>query len=71
MNMIQTAVGEQNSTLEYYLKKLLNLLGSYFPQLLEAASQTMVLDTGVLVAETASAYDAELGKIAIKKGRGR
>ena len=58
-------------TLNEKVDGIINLLVQFFPEMLEALNIQMYLDTGALVAETASAMDTELGKLAIKKGRGR
>jgi phage-related protein len=58
-------------TLNKKIDRIISLLVEFFPELLEALNINMYLDTGVLVAETAPAMDAELGRIAIRKGRGR
>ena len=58
-------------TLNGKVDRVITLLVQFFPELLEALNIQMYLDTGVLVAESAPAMDIELGKIAIKKGRGR
>lgn len=49
---------------------IITMMVQFFPDMLEAMNVQMYLDTGVLVAESAPAMDAELGKIAIMKGRG-
>lgn len=51
--------------------RIITMMVQFFPDMLEALNIQMYLDTGVLVAESAPAMDAELGKIAIMKGRGR
>lgn len=51
--------------------RITSLLVQFFPELMEALNIQMYLDGRVLVAETAAAMDIELGKIAVKKGRGR
>lgn len=58
-------------TLNSKIDSIMSLLVQFFPKMLEALNIQMYLDTGILVAESAPAMDAELGKIAIKKGRGR
>ena len=61
----------QMQTLNGKIDNIIMMLAQFFPDALEVMNQKLVLDTGVLVAQTASAMDAELGKIAIRKGRGR
>lgn len=71
LNMIRTAVASENVTVEGLLNRIITLLVQFFPEALQAMDRPLVLDTGVLVSETAPLFDKELGKIAIKKGRGR
>lgn len=71
MNMIQGAVAEQNSATVYYLKKLIEILASFFPQVLEAMDKDLVLDSGVLVGELAVPMNRALGKLSTRKDRGR
>lgn len=53
------------------MDRIINLLVKFFPELLEALDISMYLDGDLLVAGTAERYDDALGRIAIKKGRGR
>lgn len=69
MDMIQTAVSSENNMLIQFFTKLIDLLEDFFPQILEQMGYDLVLDTGVLVAETAPQMDDELGKIFRRKGR--
>lgn len=69
MEMIQTAINSENNVMIRSFTRLVNLLEDFFPQVLESMNYQLVLDTGVLVAETAPAMDEELGKIYKKKGR--
>ena len=71
MGMIRAAVAEQNSAIAYYLQKIIEVLGSYFPQLLEALDMNVVLQDGVLVGRLAPKINEELGKISTRKDRGR
>ena len=63
------AVAMQNNiiveALDDLFAQLFAILEEYFPQF----NQPMVLDTGVVVAETAEKMDIELGKIYRRKGR--
>lgn len=68
MNMIQTAVAEKNEELVYYLQKLVEILATFFPQVLERA---VVLDTGATVGALAIPMNEALGKISARKDRGR
>lgn len=69
MDMIQTAVTSENNVLIQFFTTLIDLLEDFFPQVLEQMGYDLVLDTGVLVAETAPQMDDELGKIFRRKGR--
>lgn len=68
---VSAAVAEQNSVLVLRLDRITELLVKFFPEMLEALNINMYLDSDVLVAETADKYDVALGKIAVRKGRGR
>ena len=71
MGMIQAAVASQNEALVYYMQKVIEILASYFPQLLEALDMDIVMNDGVLVGRLAPKMNEELGKISTKKERGR
>lgn len=72
MAMIRNAVAESNETLIYYLKKIIELLARYFPQIIdELNGMELVLDDGTLVGRIAPKMDKELGKIRDRKDRGR
>lgn len=71
MSMIKAAASEGNESIIYYLKKLIEILADYFPQVLELMDQDIVLDDGVLVGRIAPKMDKELGKISERKDRGR
>lgn len=71
MNMIRSAVASENGALAYYLQQLLALLADYFPQVIEAAGHDIVTNDGVIVAHYTPKINKELGKISVKKGRGR
>lgn len=66
---ISAAVSAQNNvvvqTLEDLFDKLFDIMEEYFPEF----TKDLVLDTGVLVAQTADAYDERLGLIQKRKGR--
>ena len=59
-----------NSTVISYLKNIVEVLTSYFPQLINAFDVDVCLDTGVLVGELAPAMNEELGRISFRKDRG-
>lgn len=58
-------------TLNGKVDRIISLLVQFFPEMLEALNISLYLDGDVLVAETAPRMNEELGKIEIKKGRGR
>lgn len=70
MNDIQQAVATQNSgvvgAINNAFDKLFDILGEYFP---EFTNTQLVLDTGVLVAETADKMDEQLGMMYRRRGR--
>ena len=68
---IKAAVKDENSIMIQKLERVIELLAQFFPEMLKALDINMYLDSGLLVAGIAPAMDTELGKIAIKKGRGR
>lgn len=73
LNLISGVVASQNEALVYYLKKLVDILASYFPQVLEAMDnpRPAIFDPDEAAAALAMPMNYELGKIAMKKGRGR
>lgn len=71
MNMIQSAVSDQNETLLYYIQKLIDILVTYFPQIIEAMDRDVILDSGALVGEMAVPMNQALGKLSGRKDRGR
>ena len=71
MNMIQGAVASQNSTIVVYLQHLIEILATYFPQILEAAGHDIVTDDGTVIGYYAPKIDEALGKIKTRKDRGR
>lgn len=71
MNMIRTAASEGNSAIVYYLQKLIEILASFFPQVLEAMDKDLVLDSGVLVGELVVPMNQALGRLSNRKDRGR
>lgn len=71
LNMIQQAVAAENSALAQKLERIIDLLIQFFPEMLEALDISFSVDGKELAVATASAMNTELGKIAIKKGRGR
>ena len=71
MRMIQSAVAPQNDAISYYLNKIIEILATFFPQVLESLDMDVVLNDGVLVGRLAPAMNIELGKISNRKDRGR
>lgn len=71
MNMIQNAVASQNSATVSLLERIIDVLGAFFPQILEAAQKDVVLDSGELVGALAAPMNTALGKISNRKDRGR
>lgn len=71
MNMIQNAVAAQNSGIEYYLQKIIELLAKFFPQMLEAMAAEKGMTVDELVRMLAKPMNRELGRLAIQEGRGR
>ena len=70
MQMIQTAVAQQNGATLDYMRQIIELLVEYFPQILTKNTQ-LCLDSGVLVGELAAPMDKALGKLSSRKDRGR
>ena len=71
MRMIQAAVASQNDAVVYYLQKLIEILASFFPQVLESMDRDFVWNDGVVAARLAPAMNYELGKLSTRKERGR
>ena len=71
MNMIQTAVTEQNGKMVAYLHKIIEMLAAYFPQMLEAFDVDLYINGKVLAAELAPDMNDALGLISSRKERGR
>jgi len=71
LRLIQQVVRAENSATAQQLARIIDLLVQFFPDALEAMRTPMMFDTNGAVLAMAPAMDAELGKIAIKKGRGR
>lgn len=69
LGYVRTAVAEENGGLLYSIDALTAMLAEYLPLLLNKDNQ-LVLDTGVLVGQTANAMNIELGNIYSRNGRG-
>jgi hypothetical protein len=68
---VRAAVAEQNAGVNQLLERIVELLVQFFPDALDAMRTPMLCDTNGLAIAMAPAMNTELGKIAIKKGRGR
>ena len=71
MNMIQTAVSEQNTTIAIWLQKVFDILSEYFPQMLDAFEAPIEFNTNSMASALAVPMNRELGKISSRKDRGR
>ncbi len=70
LNMIRQAVAMENAALLERFDMLIELLGEFFPQILDKMNRQIVLDSGVVVGELAPEIDEALGKILRDKRRG-
>jgi hypothetical protein len=66
-----TEAAQKKGTVESRLQRIVDLMAAFFPQLIEAFDVDVRLDTGTLVGALAPAMDAELGRLAWRKDRGR
>lgn len=71
MGYVQAAVKNETSGMNETLYLILDLLNSFFPQLIDVSRKQIVLNSGVLVGELAPEIDMKLGNIYEGKGRGR
>lgn len=71
MTLISNAVAAQNESIAYYLQQIIDVLATFFPQVIECLDMDVVLNDGVLVGRIAPKMDKELGRLADRKGRGR
>ena len=71
MNMISGAVQNENAAMIQRMERIIDLLVQFFPDALQAMQTPMVCDTNGLAIAMAPTMDTELGRLAIKKGRGR
>ena len=71
VDLVRAAVAEQNNAMAAYLQKIIEVLGGYFPQLIEAFDVQLRLDTGVLVGELVEPMNEALGRLSSRKDRGR
>lgn len=70
LNMIRSAVATENAGLLEKFDLIIELLGEFFPKVLEMLDMAVVLDDGTLVGKLAPKMDEELGRILRKKERG-
>lgn len=68
---ISEAVKKETDGLGYYFDKLIDLLGTYLPDITDNMGQQIVLDSGQLVGAMASKMDSKLGDLASAKSRYR
>ena len=68
---VKAAVQDENTAMLQYLERIIDLLAQFMPDALEAMRTPMVLDANGAAIAMAPAMNSALGKIAIKKGRGR
>ena len=68
-NYVSDAVRSQNSNLEYYFEKLIDLLAVYLPDIKDSMNRPLVLDSGAVVGGIATKMDAKLGDISNKRAR--
>ncbi len=71
MGMISNAVASQNNVIVVYLQRLIEILATYFPQILEAAGHDIVANDGTILAHYLPQIDEGLGKIKTRKDKGR
>ena len=71
MNMIQTAVAEQNSETTSWMQRLFELIASYFPQMLGAMKAPIAFNADSMATTLAVPMNRELGRISSRKDRGR
>lgn len=68
---VSEAVKKETNDLAYGINKLIDLLGTYLPDIKDNMNRELVLDTGQLVGAMASKMDAKLGDLADAKSRFR
>lgn len=72
MNMIQNAVAQQNEGLAYYLQKIIEILGTFFPEFVELMEAGGCAPSSDAVAAwLAPSMNRQLGKLSSRKDRGR
>ena len=68
---VKAAVQDENMAVVESVERIVDLLVGFIPDALDAMRTPMVCDTNGLAVAMAPAMNTELGRIAIKKGRGR
>ena len=68
---VQAAVQSETSGLNTTLEAVLELMGQFFPQVLQNMGQDIVLDDGALVGRIAPKINVKLGDIQAANARGR
>ena len=71
MRMISSAVAEQSSSMTYYMQKIIEVLATYFPQVVDSMGRPLVFDTVAAANAMAVPMNEALGKISSRKDRGR
>jgi hypothetical protein len=72
VNSSTTATSTANGdVVVYYLEKIIEILATYFPQVIETMGFDVRLDSGALVGELVSPMNMALGKLSTRKDRGR
>lgn len=71
MNMIRSSVQAETQASVERLERIIDLLVQFFPEALEALEAPMAFDPNGLAVAMAPAMDAQLGILAVRKGRGR
>jgi hypothetical protein len=55
----------------YYLQKLVEIIATYFPQIIEGMDRPICFDPNKAAAAMAIPMNKELGKLSTRKDRGR
>ena len=71
LGYVKTAVQEETGGMVYTLQRLIDMLATYFPQLIEAADKDVVLDDGTLVGVMTPKINVKLAEIQNGNRRGR
>ena len=71
MGYIQTAVQEETSGTNYLLERLINMLATFFPEILNNLERDIVFPDGVLAARLAPQINIKLAEIQEANRRGR